>query len=302
MFGDRKGNVHTLLAREQLHKLVESGRHSQWYVGFLPPDRIPSYTCGKCEEVHHNPPKIEVYVSRMVREDSTTTVMYRCTECKEVVHHELLESPEGIPIEYIEFDGTGDWKPPTPEDIEESLRRARETAERGSNYSGHLGQAQYWAEKIGYEISPELAPGLEATRRNAHLRGVERDLPEILERIRGRGYGFSLGSLDDESGYSPFEVSGLYEDVNLLNDALPDIELPDDPELRQEILRILFAHRGMYKTQRGDLVEKRAEIDGEIEDVDGMIGGIESRIRSYLERAGLTQDQIEQARPFDAGA
>jgi hypothetical protein len=238
------GSVDFLLTKEQSKSPDFKG--DLFNIGFIPPERIQSYSCAKCEREYEHAPGIEVIVTEFAR-GPVPSVNYICSECKGIIGFQYLGSPEGIDAKYIVFDETGDFKTPTVEAIEEQLKLAMEDAKEGygnldeGGYERSLKQAIKWSEKIGHYIPEETIRGIEDTHRDSYLRAFERDLPELIESIKSHSYAFFDTGQDGE--ISAYEGTGLYEEMDALFEALPLIDLPDDVELKQDILRILEAYK-----------------------------------------------------------
>ncbi|MCK4714038.1 MAG: hypothetical protein KAT35_00565, partial [Candidatus Aenigmarchaeota archaeon] len=85
------------------------------------------------------------------------------------------------------------------------------------------------------------------THRNSYLRGFERDLPDLINAIKQNSHGFRIssyefGTPDRDESITPYEGTGLCEQMGVLLEALPLIDLPDDAGLKQDILRILYTY------------------------------------------------------------
>ncbi|MFH1978600.1 MAG: hypothetical protein ABIJ92_04715 [Candidatus Aenigmatarchaeota archaeon] len=289
--------VKVLLTPEEFSQPEFRTRGSQWDIGFLPKERVPAHYCKKCDTYHEEPPKIEVLIGE--RGDRLSTLVeYKCVGCDSNLVLNHLESPDGIPIEYIIWDTTGDWKAPTTIGIEDELRRAKRFAEEGNGgYRDCLNQASRWAEKIGYEIDPEITPRLEEVQRAVYSRKFEVELPELINNIIERDWAFNL---DEDEDISVFEGSGLSGIMDYLLDTLPQINLPESVELRQSVLRVLYAYRDMFRV---DIL--RAREDREASDrlqwtLKG-VRGANQMIGSYISRAELTADQINEANDSPIG-
>lgn len=299
------GYVDILITEEQANDPEYRGSKSQFNLGFLPPEQVPSYFCRECGQRFDKPPEIEVSVDEL----GFTRVGYKC-ESGHWVYYSHLENPEGIDPKYITRDATGEWITPTPEMIEEELEKARERAEKGEGRSmevglhlSNLNQALKWGEKIGYDTE-EREQEIRAVYREAYLRRLSENLPEVVRDIKKMNYGFAVRELDDHE-ISAWEGTGLYEFFGSLYEALPHIDLPDDPELMQDVLRILEAYRKMPEDRIRMLKEKRAKI---IEETDNSLyhnrRALEERTdynESFVERSGLSKEQVQSVRedPLD---
>src|SRR3989338_7220227 len=74
----------------------------------------------------------------------------------------------------------GNYKTPTPADVEAQITKARESAAKGEGndmktgeYARFLSQASRWAAKIGYEMHDALAGELAGTRSEGRRVGKE---------------------------------------------------------------------------------------------------------------------------------
>ncbi len=298
------GLVNILITEEQDSNPEFREKGAQWYIGFLPESQVLSYFCKKCDRHYENSPEINVYIHRHGTRDSNTgtEVSYKCTGCNKLLHSEHLESPEGIDPKYIAFDETGDWKRPAPEDIEAQLSRARLSAENGEgnnmrkgHYRKPLEQALHWAGKISYKIPRQTVKELRTAFRNAYLRNMERELPTWVNTIKQKAYGFSSMEPDD-SGLSAFEGTGLYEDFEPFYEALPHINIPDDPKLKMDIVRILDAYKKMFQDSTDKLEEQRRELEKRADAAIGEAIEINFRTNMFIDRAGMTASHIAEAR------
>lgn len=268
--------------------------------GFILPENIHSYYCDKCEIIHNQSPSVKVSVR-----DKGATVGYRCCACDRQVYVRYLSSAEGIDPKYIVFDETGDFKPPTPEDIESMLKRAKESAEKGEGsfetggYTYPFEQALRWAGKIGYEIPAGLVEELKQNHRKAYLDNFTAELPAKIEAINKIAYGFSLEEIG--GAFSDFYGTGLGILVDELYETLPHISLPEDPEVKEGILRILFAYKDMCAEELDATEKMEEEIKKHIENQRKGINDTNTYIMEYITQAGLTLEQVENTRktPLD---
>jgi hypothetical protein len=294
------GSVDILITEEQARRpgFVEHG--SQYHLGFLPHDMVPSYYCTSCGIYYGHPPVIEVEIMRR-GSTGTAHVEYRCRSCNEMLHHEPLETPDGIDPEYIVFDGTGRWKPPTEKQIKDMISEARKLAKEGEGnslidggcYRYSLEQALVWAKASGYGIPDGLLGELEMTYRDSYLKRFAAGLPGLIREIKEHSYGFIPGEAD---GMSHMEASGLGELLDLLYEALPHVELPDDAGLNQDILRILHTDMNMSRNSIEDMKQMIAEIQKEMDAETRNMQRAAERANNFTERSGLTEEQAEEAK------
>jgi DNA-directed RNA polymerase subunit RPC12/RpoP len=293
--------VNILITEEQAQNPEFRKRGSQWHIGFLPSEKVPSYHCMKCSKDYDHSPKIEVHIYTMSDERANTLVAYKCSECSESIHIEYLESPDGIDKKYIVFDETGDWKKPTLKDIEEMLAKAEESAKRGEgnklyggSYESSLRRACHWADKISYEIPEERIKKIEKIYMNSYLRGMERELPELVKEIKDNAYGFSHHV--SEVGISAFEGSGLFELLPRLYEALPFINLPEDAELKKDILRILSADMKMSEDSIARLEEEKKKTGEAIASERKELKEATRFMKKFRRRSGLKGKHVREAK------
>jgi|GEM_PF-2856530 len=295
------GFVNILITEEQAQNPEFKKWGKQFYLGFLPYEKVPSYHCDNCDKYHAHSPKIEVHITDLIEDRPNTNVAYRCTECNEIVKVERIESPKGIDKKYITFDESGDWRPPTTEEIEAEMKKAEESAKKGegcglasSGYSSHLKRALHWAGKISYDIPQERVERLETTYRSSYLKIYEKELPGLVEAIKDKSWGFSK-RVDEHSGISSFEGSFLSEMLPPLYEALPLIDLPEDTELKQDILWILLRHTDMYSKSVEELNKEKRKIEKSIIREKRKLADMIHLKKLYVRKSGLKPEEISES-------
>jgi hypothetical protein len=283
----------------QNEKFKKSG--NQFYAGFILPKDIISYHCDECGQNEDEAPGIEVYIHFNKNDKPKTNVNYICNNCGELFASEYLESPEGIPPEYIKFDETGEYRLPTKEEIEDALKRANDDAEKGHGmslgnpvYTSFLERALRWAEKINHEIPKKRIEEIETTFREAYLRNAQENFPELIKEIKQNAYGFSLSEADDYH-VTPYEGTGLCELIDRFHEVLPLIDIPEDPEIRKDVIRILNTHKKMHEEEIYELREEEASIKRQIGSVLENVTDIDEMMSSYLKRTGLGEEDVHDA-------
>jgi hypothetical protein len=294
------GSVSILITKEQAEDPKFRRNLYQYYIGFLPRELVPSYECRSCRNKFDQPPKIEVRISGR-DEDPIAFVLYSCNNCGEYICEQHLELAGGIDPKYIVFDETGDYRIPTTRDIEDRMQLALECAHKGGGmdldsgeYERHVNQARRWAGKIGYIIPEDRIDELREVYRTSYLRNAEGELPETVERIKHMSHDFDLSHAEGVpiSSYGRTELCDMIEG---LYGVLPHIEIPDDPELRNDILRILNTRKRMLGDKVIDLVNESDENNKQINRGIAKIRDTDKFIKSYLDRTGMNESDIERA-------
>jgi hypothetical protein len=162
-------------------------------------------------------------------------------------------------------------------------------------YKDFVKRALHWSGKISYKIPEERLKKLETTYRDSYLKRMEKELPEWVEDIKSRGYGFS-GDLTE--GMSTFEYTGLSDMLPKLYEVLPLINLPEDTGLKQDILRILFAHMKMHEDSvsalKVGLEEEKKKIDEEIASEREELKIVTNHMKKFRRRSGLKRRQVRR--------
>ncbi len=243
------GVLNVYLSPEQervFEKLDIRNRESMFNLGFIAPKQVADYHCIKCNETFDEHPSAEIYIEQVGGGELTTSVFYRCGHCSEIVHYDYLKTPENIPVEFIKLDKTGDFKSPTKKSIDDLLIKVLNMAKNGEGgdmnqqtYFGNLEVAQRWADKIDYDISPNVNELGEVFRVN-YVKKLESELPELVGEIAEMDYGFSLDG-EDDCGCTHYEGTGLSSKMDRLFETL-EVVTPQNTETNREIIRIFEAY------------------------------------------------------------
>lgn len=286
----QSGSVTFDLTNEQCEHFKKEGF---WMsaVGFLPEEKVPSYHCNKCNSDYNEAPRIDVQIRDELGAlgDVSFHVGYRCGHCDTIIQVQAFRTAEGIDPRYITFDQTGDFKKPTPADVEAQITKARDSAANGEGndmktgeYARFLSQASRWAAKIGYEMHDALAGELAGTYRQGYLKRYSEELPGIVGHMSNMDFAFSLRATEDDFGITPFEGFGLGETFPAFLEALPHVDIPNDPQVRENILHVLANYRRMVGEKSNALKESRRELDRSIDANDEALAEADNAFLSYV--------------------
>ncbi len=254
----------------------------------ITPAEIISYRCKKCNNTYKEEPKVSVTING---DDRFVTAVYDCNHCGEGVFVTPLHSAEGVPVELIEFDGTGEYKQPTPEAMEELLRKMEDVASKGHEFCHLLQTAERWARKINYSLPGERIQQMQTKQREAYLGSLEKQLPEILEKIQKQDFWWSLE--EDETGVSAYEGAGLNNCMNNLFELLKaGSSAPRKPELRGRVLEALYRYQKMFADKRAVLEEEKRGLERTISEVEGDILTAKAIRHKFIDSAEMTRDEV----------
>jgi uncharacterized protein YdhG (YjbR/CyaY superfamily) len=212
--------------------------------------------------------------------------------------HEGYVGPEGIDPKLIVFDETGEYKTPTPEDIEAMLKKAMESAQEGRGSLEHgpwerpLKVAETLAGKISYQIAPERIDKIRETHEDVYLKNFEEGLPAWVKEIFKRAHGFMPGDMD---GISHMEGTGLSEYFYPLLEALPYLKIDNNPGLKRDICRILVTYMQMYKKEAEGLEPEKAGIEDRIAEVTTRMNDARDLLQDFIHLAAVPPDLVTDA-------
>lgn len=288
------------LTPEQEKKLQEDPKKEIYSIDFFHPKQVISYFCDECENIFQDEPNIEAYIrqERVSSEVTYASILYKCKNCDKPFYiGTVIENLEEIPLEFIEFDKTGDYKKPTPESIEELLAQAEENAKKGYEDNERIAVCRHWAEKINYALDEERIKNMGIIQREASLRNFEETLPELIEKIKQNSYAFDISN-DTGAECSMYEGTGLAGYVGRLLENLPHINLPEDENLREDILKILFLYRRMHDKNMTRIIHEKQEMEKTFNEHIQAIQNISRKtthlISQYCEKAGIDKEKTDQ--------
>lgn len=271
-----------------------------WDTGFISPNQINDYYCKKCNEQYTVSPKPLVSVAVIGERELLTSVGYKCTTCENFVYHGNLESPKGIPEEFIAYDETGEYRKPTQDSINSLLDRIKKQANDGQgqsikqpSYRNELKIAKRWAEKIGYDLQPEVE-ALTDMFKKGYVARLERELPEIIKDIKEKAHGFN-SSGSEEFGCSHYEGTGLSEPMEQLFQTI-DLTKPQNPEINADIFRILELYCGMVSSEKEKLVKEKKDLEARLAQEEESLAEARRRQSEFTAKVGLTNEQVDKAR------
>ena len=242
---------------------------SQLTTGFVYPHQIKRYWCEKCLESYYGNPKIQISIDDI---PPTRNVAHLCPQGHFVLHDFL---PEGsvVPEEFIVFDATGDHKRPTPDAIEKLVGKLEEVAKQGNFDKRTVDILTKWAGKINYPLDQARIETAKATAKKVYLKNFADNLPENLREIQELGFGFNLCESDS---VTHFEGTGLSYKVEELLRNLPEIDLPEDPQVRTDLERVLGLNREMYADEFRRVKREREEY---LKRVEAKLDGLRKELR-----------------------
>ncbi|MEM4263861.1 MAG: hypothetical protein QW666_03130 [Candidatus Woesearchaeota archaeon] len=207
-----------------------------------------------------------------------------------------ITDAKNIPVELIVEDQIGDYKKPTPESIEDRLNDAENQAKKGDyRFENAVRICRNLAKKIGYTLDEKRIESFGLIARDASLRNFEKSLPELVKAILRDSYAFNLELID---GASPYEGTGLSENVDHLFKNLADINLPDDVKLKKQILAIHFMYKEMWENyaKAAELKKKRIQekMDKRISLCQGNSLEASKMISAYCQRAGIDEYGLDE--------
>lgn len=271
-----------------------------FYLGFIPPNQIISYSCEKCGK-SEGAVNVRISITQLSK-DPVAYVCYECEKGHSVYHYMTTKDLDIIPVDLIEWDDTGDYKTPTPESIEKLMEKIELNALAGT-YTGlescieHLHDlkiARKWAEKIGYEINQERLDNLETTRKKSYIKNFNKNLPKFLRNIKE--YYSHAFSLIEINGYSIYESRGLGEILGELFEMLPHLNITKfTDETKIDIIRILHLYHLMHVEKKNSLQEEKEELEKKINELEAEIIGSRSFVIEYERKFELTKEQRNKA-------
>lgn len=122
---------------------------------------------------------------------------------------------------------------------------------------------QRWARKINYPLDKQRLGNIRTTAKRVYLKQFVDKLPGYLKEIQAMEFGFSLGESDS---ITHFEGTGLLSKMEELLGNLPEIDLPEDPQVRRDLIRILELNREMYADEMRRLKAEREEYLRQVEE------------------------------------
>ncbi|MEA3329833.1 MAG: hypothetical protein U9Q06_03760 [Nanoarchaeota archaeon] len=292
------GTLYVNLTPEQKGKIqnLEGKTPSIWDVGFVHPNQISSYFCARCNLTCLHSPNTKGFIELDIPNNPVGSISYYCDK-GHLIHYSFLPTPEEIPVEFIEFDETGDYKIPTIDSVDSLLIKIEEQARKGRgnkidnpSHKNRLEVANRLAGKIDYDVSKRVKE-INEIFRGAYVRNLESQLPRLVEEIIENSYEFSLDEMD---GFTHYEVS-LAEKVNELFETVKLIT-PTEPELNQKIVRILDAYWMMHDTKRKRLVEEKKQLEDRVDSFEENLIEIRRNQSKFIRRVKLTNEQVQKAR------
>ena len=286
---------------EQVERLKDfkfDRRPELWDTGFFTPSQISSYYCKKCNRTYEDSLRVGVSVSKLGSKDLATFATYHCSHCNELVYYGHLSSPDGIPEEFIKFDDTGDYRKPTLDSVNSLLTKINDRAKEGHgsaidnpDYRDKLETAKRWAEKIGYDINPQVEKIGELFR-TSYVSRLERELPNLVAEIKDKSYGFSLAEIDCVSTY---EGSGLSEMMLQLFETIK-CTTPSNLEINKDIVRIFELYCKMSQSEKERLLEAKKDLEERITQEESFLVDVRKQQGDFIRKANIPNEQVDEAR------
>lgn len=290
------------LTPEQEKKLQEDPKNDIYSIHFFHPKQVISYFCDECENTFQEEPKIEAYIrpEKISRErpHAVASLLYKCKNCDKTFYiGTIIDNLKEIPLEFIKFDGTGDYKKPTPESIEELLAEVEEAARAGYKNDEQIATCRHWAEKINYILDEERIKNIGVIQRETYLKNFEKTLPELIETIKQNSYAFDISNNTDAE-CSMYEGTGLAGDMEHLLENLQHINLPEDEKIKEDILKILFLYRRMHDNNMTRIINEKQEAEKRFNEHIRAMQNISRKtthlISQYCEKAGIDKEKTDQ--------
>lgn len=275
-------------------------------IGFITPNQIVSYYCNKCNKTYENAPQARVSITMLNLEKKidNVSVAYRCTSCNEFIYLGYLPSPRGIPEEFIEYDETGNYKKPTIESVNSLIDKLRSQAKEGRGhsleepgYGQDLETAIRWAEKINYDLSPQIT-SLAELFKAGYISRLERELPQLITEIKENAYGFNLVETDHITDY---EGTGLDERMHQLRETIK-LTTPKDAEINKDIVKILELYWEMGYKEKKRLLNKKKNLEERLAQEEEFLVNARRQQSDFIRRVNMPNEQVDEARnsPIDA--
>jgi len=295
--------------QEERAEFSKDGLISLYNVGLIDPSQVISSVCTECCHVGDNEITIDVSVTHSLGLYSSDEdrivggVSYRCGNGHLIYQGHISEEQlRKVPVDVVRYDETGKIRKPRVEEIEGNLKHCEEmvTSENtGGNlesppYESVLRVAVNWAKMIDYEIDQGRLDKMEQTWKATYVKGLEDGLRETVEELGGIESHFDI--TPDEFGVPLYDRFCVPERMELLFEALEHTTIPDNPELRVGIMRILYRREKMNHSDVRRLEREKGELEERIGNVQERIQELESDNRGYTKKLGLTPEQIEEAR------
>jgi hypothetical protein len=209
-------------------------------VGYVDPDAIDAYFCHNCQEYHFDAPIVEVEIGRvgsiLARFNKIGWYNITCSHCNELIHGGTVIEGDNPNLAYIKQDFSGDFIKPTPESIEEMLRRAEEVAIRGELDPDNLEIIKKFAAKISYPLDGERVKRIESADDKVRIDRYVVELPETVRCM--------VEEIKDDYDCL-FMDENQKEQIAEFLENLPRIQdrLPTNPEFRENLTFVLECYR-----------------------------------------------------------
>ena len=293
------------LTPEQEKKLQEDPKKEIYSIDFFHPKQTISYFCDECKNTFQEEPNIEAYIRLETisknEPQAVANILYKCKNCDKTFYIGTVidkDNTDKIPLEFIKYDETGDYKKPTKESIEELLSKIESNAKDCSLDMQAIRVCRRWAEKINYALDEERIKKLDSIFNEACLKRFEKNLPDLVEEIRKESYQFNLGRCTADSYGSMYSNSGLANHVDKLLENIFQINLPEDNKLREDILKILFQYRKMHDNDIESAIHEKAETEKKfnkrIQSCQDASIEATQMISQYCEKAGINKETIDK--------
>lgn len=297
----RERGIEIALTPEQESKIGSKDKPSLFNVGFVSPEQIESYNCKECKSSFEESLNPRIYI-RLDMMPEAMAMHFNCNRCGNLVFYSFIKSREGIPVEFIVEDETGNFKKPTIDSIEDLFQKIKQEAEEGN--AQHMGSPSYvrelkilsaWCKKIGYDIDPERISNLKLVWKQKYLEKFKENLPELVDEILTTSrFGFHYVLADEEE--PGFFDSPNAERVSYLFKNLPLINLPDDPELKMRILEIYYLFEEMWGDAKAEVKEKISGLEKMLASVDESLSNAAKNSAEFASRANFTFEQSNNIR------